>query len=81
MDHPICQNCETKIEKPRDGKILRGNIYTAKSGQPDRLIEGNFPEEGYLFMISDIKGSIFCNSCFLKLVELDPFAEYFQGYK
>lgn len=78
----VCQNCDVKISNPTAGKIVQGNIHVAQvneAGEPcGGVIGENLPEQGFLFSRDDVKCNTYCNSCFLKLVGLDPFAEYFS---
>lgn len=78
----VCQNCEVEIENPMEGRIVQGNIHVAQvdmDGKPcGGIIGESFPEKDFLFTVEDVRCNTYCNICFLKLVGLDPFMEYFS---
>jgi hypothetical protein len=66
-----CDACEGVITRPQDGYIVHGNIYDATVQGRGGLIGNNFPE-GNEVSAEEVKESVYCKSCFVKALGLEP---------
>lgn len=72
----LCNNCEEPIRNPKDGVLVRGNIYLADVHDRGGLVGNAFPDpaDGKI-RASEIKEFAFCRQCFETLL---PWSEQAQ---
>lgn len=72
VEHFLCDNCDKLIEKPSDGFLVQGNIFTADPKNKGGLIGNNFPEPDEAGKIESnaVKQSVLCKECFCKILGL-----------
>lgn len=68
-----CDACEQPIYD-NNGFIVHGNIYVADPNGRGGLIGDNFPQtkQGEKIEKTDIKESVFCQTCFLTALDITP---------
>ena len=61
----LCSNCDQAIRSPKEGILIRGNVYVADPHDRGGLVGNAFPNpaDGKVKM-SEVKEYAFCQLCF-----------------
>jgi hypothetical protein len=70
VEHYLCDDCDTLINQPSDGFVIRGNVYVADPSVLGGLIGDNIPEPDAAGMISPdaIRQTVLCKKCFFAAI-------------
>lgn len=68
----VCDHCDTVIQRPSEGFVIHGNIYTANPMSCEGLVGNNFPKEG---TVDQVQKTVVCKPCLLKMLNIGKSVE------
>lgn len=73
IEQYLCDQCDEVIRSSDAGFVIHGNIYVADPASTGGLIGNNFPSTTEKIDPSEIRKTVLCTTCLLKVLHINQF--------